>query len=163
MQDFVSTIGTVLQGSITVIAAMVAVMTYRYTRRQTALALINTNTNLANLVNSTVIGSEPARRTFASLQEPIVGTPDDALLFMYVNYVHNAFRMYRHGAVSRQVWTDTLGSCAGMLGRLRREQVQRLLSRGYEKSFQKAVLARWDAVASAGPAALPPRPMLRVA
>ncbi len=142
----IQTIGSLCQMSTAVIAAAIGLVTFRYTRRQNALALINQNNALANLVNSTIIQSEPARETLGKLHEFVVGCPDDAILFMYLNYVHNTFRMYGIGAVSPQVWNDTLESCANMVGRLRRDQVQRLLSRGYEQRFQAAVLARYDAV-----------------
>ena len=56
----------------------------------------------------------------------------------------NTFRMKHIGAVSAQVWQDTLASCAAMMGRLRRDQLEQLLSRGYERAFQAAVLARYD-------------------
>jgi hypothetical protein len=39
-----------------------------------------------------------------------------------------------------------------MMGRLRRDQLEGLLSRGYEPAFKRAVLARYDAIA------LPPPP-----
>jgi hypothetical protein len=132
----------------TLIAAGIGVMTFRYTQRQNALALINQNNALANLVNTTIIQSEPARETLGKLHDFIVGCPDDAVLFMYLNYVHNTYRMHQIGAVTGQVWLDTLGSCLAMIGQLRRDQVERLLSRGYEAGFQLAVLARYDAQAS---------------
>ena len=42
--------GTVCQAGTAVIAATIGVITYRYTRRQSALSLINQNNGLANLV-----------------------------------------------------------------------------------------------------------------
>ena len=137
--------GTVCQVCTAFIAAAVGVVTYRYTRRQSALALINQNNALANLVNTTIIQSEPARATLGKLQDFIVGCPDDAVLFMYLNYVHNTYRMHTIGAVSIQVWRDTLGSCGAMVAGLRRDQLERLLQRGYESAFQQAVLAQYDA------------------
>jgi hypothetical protein len=76
----------------------------------------------------------------------VVGCPDDAILFMYLNYVHNTFRTHQIGAVSAHVWRDTLASCVTMMGRLRRDQLEGLLSRGYEPAFKRAVLARYDAI-----------------
>src|SRR3954451_7590732 len=140
-------VGTVCQMCTAVIAAGIGVVTFRYTKRQSALALINQNNTLANLVNTTIIQSEQARATLGKLHDFVVGCPDDAVLFMYLNYVHNTYRMHQIGAVSGQVWGDTLNSCANMVGRLRREQVKRLLSRGYEVGFQVEVLARYDAMA----------------
>lgn len=127
-----------------VIAVVIGVMTFRYTRRQSALALINQNNTLANLVNTTVIQSAEAREAMGRLHDPIVGCPDDAVLFMYLNYVHNTYRTWRVGAISIQVWRDTLGSCATTMSRLERRQVERLLARGYEAAFKAAVLARYD-------------------
>jgi hypothetical protein len=138
-------IGSLCQVGTALIAAGIGVMTFRYTKRQSALALINQNNSLANLVNTTIIQSEAARETLGKLHDFVVGCPDDAVLFMYLNYVHNTYRMHQIGAVTRQVWLDTLGSCIAMIGRLRRDQVTRLLSRGYEAGFQHAVLARYDA------------------
>lgn len=138
-------VGALCQVCTALTAASIGLMTFRYTKRQSALTLINHNNALANLVNTTVIQSEQARETLGKLQDPIVGCPDDAVLFMYLNYVHNTYRMHRIGAVTEQVWQDTLGACAGMVSRLRREQVVRLLSRGYEAEFQSSVLARFDA------------------
>ena len=140
-------VGTACQMCTAVIAAGIGVVTFRYTKRQSALALINQNNTLANLVNATIIQSEHARETLGKLHDFVVGCPDDAVLFMYLNYVHNTYRMHQIGAVSAQVWGDTLSACANMVGRLRREQVKRLLSRGYEAAFQAQVLARYDAVA----------------
>ena len=141
-------VGSICQMSTALIAVAIAVITFRYTKRQSALALINQNNSLANLVNSTIIQSEQARETLGKLHDFIVGCPDDAVLFMYLNYVHNTFRMHQIGAVSDQVWQDTLASCAKMVGGLRRDQLERLLARGYERTFQAAVLARYDEVAS---------------
>ncbi len=47
-----SIIGPVCQMGTTVIAAAVGVVTFRYTRRQSALALINQTNNLANIVTA---------------------------------------------------------------------------------------------------------------
>lgn len=134
--------GPIFQMTTAFLAAVIAVITHRYTKRQSALALINQNNTLANLVNSTILQSEPARQTLGRLHNFVVGCPDDAILFMYLNYVHNTFRMRQIGAVSAQVWEDTLTSCVGMVARLRLDQVERLLARGYERGFQEAVLAR---------------------
>ena len=64
---------------------------------------------------------------------------------MYLNYVHNTFRMRRIGAVTNQVWQDTLTAATMLLSKLSRDQVERLLARGYERQFQLDVLARFDA------------------
>ncbi len=136
--------GSLCQIGTALIAAIIGTVTYRYTRRQSALALISQNNALANLVNTTVITSQEARDTFGRLGECIVGCPDDAVLLMYLNYVHNTYRMRQIGAVSTQVWQDTLTACVRMVGRLRREQVKRLLGLGYETGFQAAVLGGYD-------------------
>ncbi|MBV8915524.1 MAG: hypothetical protein JOZ05_21115 [Acetobacteraceae bacterium] len=140
-------VGTLCQMGTAVIAAGIGVVTFRYTKRQSALSLINQNNTLANLVNQTLINSEDARDTLGKLHDFIVGCPDDAVLFMYLNYVHNTYRMHQIGAVSLQVWRDTLAACGNMVGRLRREQLELLLSRGYEARFGAAVLARYDEMA----------------
>src|SRR5947209_10756589 len=142
-------VGTMCQMCTAVIAASIGVVTFRYTKRQSALALINQNNTLANLVNQTIINSEHARETLGKLHDFIVGCPEDAVLFMYLNYVHNTYRMHEIGAVSDQVWRDTLAACGNMVGRLRRQQVERLLARGYEVKFGQQVLARYDEVAPA--------------
>jgi hypothetical protein len=142
-------VGTLCQMCTAVIAASIGVVTFRYTKRQSALALINQNNTLANLVNQTIISSEHARETLSKLHDFVVGCPEDAVLFMYLNYVHNTYRMHQIGAVSDQVWGDTLAACANMVGRLRREQVELLLARGYEAGFGTEVLARYDEVAPA--------------
>jgi hypothetical protein len=136
--------GSFCQVGTALIAATIGAVTYRYTRRQSALALIGQNNALANLVNTTMINSHEARDVFGKLQDAIVGCPDDAVLLMYLNYVHNTYRMHQIGAVSAQVWRDTLNSCNAIVVRLRREQVQALLSRGYEAGFQHAVLTGYD-------------------
>jgi hypothetical protein len=138
-------LGTICQAGTAVIVSTIGVITYRYTRRQSALALINQNNGLANLVNTTIIQSEQARAALGKLHDSIVGCPDDAVLFMYLNYVHNTFRMHRIGAVTDQVWQDTLAACSCMLSRLTRGQVVSLLARGYERQFQLELLARFDA------------------
>ena len=146
-QDLIAAIqfaGSLCQVGTALIAAAIGVVTFRYTKRQSALVLINQNNALANLVNTTVINSEPARNALGKLQDCIVGCPDDAVLFLYLNYVHNTYRMHEIGAVGAQVWRDTLAACAGTMGGLRRDQVERLLARGYETRFQEAVLARHD-------------------
>ena len=106
--------GFICQICTTLIAAVIGMVTFRYTRRQNALTLINQNNSLANLVNSTVLQSERARQTLGKLHSFVVGCPDDAILFMYLNYVHNTFRTHQIGAVSAHVWRDTLASCVTM-------------------------------------------------
>ena len=66
---------------------MIGLVTFRYTRRQNALTLINQNNSLANLVNSTILQSEQAGQTLGKLHSFVVGCPDDAILFMYLNYI----------------------------------------------------------------------------
>ncbi len=67
--------GSMCQVCTALTAAAIGLMTFRYTRRQSALTLINHNNSLANLVNTTVINSENARVTLGKLQDPIVGLP----------------------------------------------------------------------------------------
>jgi hypothetical protein len=148
MPGFIQVIGLMSQMGTALIAAVIGMITFRYTKRQSALTLINQNNSLANLVNTTILQSEHARQTLGKLHSFVVGCPDDAILFMYLNYVHNTFRMRQIGAVSAQVWLDTLASCVTMMGRLRRDQLEGLLSRGYEAAFRSAVLARYDATAA---------------
>ena len=155
--ELLQVLSTAFQICTALIAVSIAVMTFRYTKRQSALTLINHNNQLANLVNSTIINSEEAREALGKLQSVIVGCPDDAVLFMYLNYVHNTYRMRRIGAVSPQVWKDTLASCVKMVSRLRREQLVLLLSRGYEGEFQSSVLARFDTTRGAPAASSSPR------
>ena len=116
--------GFICQICTTLIAAVIGLVTFRYTRRQNALTLINQNNSLANLVNSTILQSEQAQQTLGKLHSFVVGCPDDAILFMYLNYVHNTFRTHQIGAVSAHVWRDTLASCVTMMGRLRRDQLE---------------------------------------
>jgi hypothetical protein len=151
LAETVHLIGPARQMITATIAAFIGVITYRYTRRQNALALINHNNTLANQMNCTIIQSEEARQALGRLHDPVVGCPDDAVLFIYLNYVHNTFRMHRIGAVTAQVWRDTLAACVLMVGRLRPDQLERLLSRGYENDFRAAVLAGH----AAGPARRP--------
>ncbi len=140
-------IGFICQICTAFIAAVIGMVTFRYTKRQNALTLINQNNSLANLVNLAILQSEHARQTLGKLHNFVVGCPDDAILFMYLNYVHNTFRTYQIGAVSAHVWQDTLTSCVATVRRLRRDQLEGLLSRGYEPAFKRAVLARYDAIA----------------
>ena len=95
--------GSICQVVTAIIAVCIAVITYRYTRRQNALSLINHNNTLANLVNTTLIQSPQAREAMGRLHDPIVGDMDDAILFMYLNYVHNTFRTYQIGAITAPV------------------------------------------------------------
>lgn len=139
--------GLLCQMITAVIAVAIAVVTFRFTRRQNTLTLINQNNTLANLVNATLIQSPEARAALGKLHNFVVGCPDDAVLFMYLNYVHNTYRTYAVGAISEQVWADTLASCATMMSRLQRSQVEQLLSRGYEAPFRAALLARYDQAA----------------
>ena len=55
--------GFICQICTTLIAAVIGLVTFRYTRRQNALTLINQNNSLANLVNSTILQSEQAQQT----------------------------------------------------------------------------------------------------
>ncbi len=61
--------GLICQVGTALIAAAIGVVTFRYTKRQSALTLINHNNALANLVNSTIIQSEQARETLGKLQD----------------------------------------------------------------------------------------------
>src|SRR5690349_461269 len=91
--------GVACQIGTALIAVAIGMITHRYTKRQSAMALINQNNALANLVNSAILHSEHARETISRLHSFVVGCPDDAILFMYLNYVHNTFRMHQIGAV----------------------------------------------------------------
>ncbi len=106
--------------------------------------MLNQNNALASLTNTTLIQSTEARPALGRLSDPIVCEPDDAVIFMYLNYVHNTFRTYQIGAITTVVWTDTLASCVAHLARLERGQVERLLARGYERAFCTQVLAGFD-------------------
>ena len=71
--------GFICQICTTLIAAVIGLVTFRYTRRQNALTLINQNNSLANLVNSTILQSEQAQQTLGKLHSVVVGCPDDAI------------------------------------------------------------------------------------
>lgn len=156
--DALQLVGPACQMMTAAVAAAIGIITYRYTRRQNALTLINHNNMLANLMNSTIIQSEEARQALRRLHDPVVGCPDDAVLFIYLNYVHNTFRMHRIGAVTAQVWRDTLAACVAMTCRLNPDQLERLLSRGYEDGFRTALLA--GHAKTAAPRLRPARPRL---
>ena len=160
--ESIQLLGSVSQVCTALIAVGIATLTFRHQKRQGALTLINQTNAMANLVNSTVIQSPEARAALGRLQDPIVGCADDAVLFLYLNYVHNTYRTFVAGAIRRRVWSDTLDSCAAMLGRLRRDQVERLLSRGYETAFRHEVLGRYDRAQAAVPA-VGERPRLSLA
>ena len=68
-------LGTICQAGTAIIAATIGVITYRYTRRQSALSLINQNNGLANLVNSTIIQSEAARATLGNCRIALSAVP----------------------------------------------------------------------------------------
>jgi hypothetical protein len=89
----IQVVGATFQMATAVIAAIIGMITFRYTKRQSALALINENNSLANLVNATILQSEQARETLGRLHNFVVGCADDAILFMYLNYVHNTLTM----------------------------------------------------------------------
>jgi hypothetical protein len=150
-------VGTMCQMLTALVAVSIAAVTFRYTRRQSALTLINHNNQLANLVNTTIIHSEAAREALGKLNGFVLGCPDDAVMLMYLNYVHNTYRMRLIRAVSEQVWQDTLASCLAMVARLRRDQLERLLSRGYEAAFQQAILARHAEIPAPRPEMREPR------
>ena len=135
------------------IALSIGIATYRHQRRQNRMSLINESNALANHVNATVINHPAACAVLGRLRDPIVGCPDDAVLFMYLNWAHNVWRTYKVGAMRPQVWQDTLAGCVGTLSSLRRDQVVRLVPRGYERGFQNAVLGRYDAAETARPEA----------
>ena len=156
LHAFIQTAGSAGQLLTAGIAVLIAVATFRHQRQQSRRALINESNALANLVNATLVAQPAACAVLGRLQTPIVGCPDDAVLFMYLNWVHNTWRNRQAGAVGEQVWQDTLAGCTGTLLRLRRDQVARLLARGYEAGFQAAVLARHDAAKAAGPALVEP-------
>ncbi len=145
LSALLQTAGSVGQLLTAGIAVSIAVATFRHQRRQSRMSLINESNALANLVNTTVVNQPAACAVLGRLQDPIVGCPDDAVLFMYLNWAHNIWRTRSVGAISEQVWQDTLAGCIRTLARLRRDQVARLLARGYERGFQDAVLARHDA------------------
>jgi hypothetical protein len=65
-------VGTVCQMCTAMIAVAVGVITFRYTKRQSALTLINHNNGLANAVNSLVIASPEVRTVLGRLKDPIV-------------------------------------------------------------------------------------------
>ena len=136
------------------IAVAIGLATFRHQRRQSRMMLINEGNALANQVNATIVNQPGACAVLARLRDPIVGCPDDAVLFMYLNWAHNVWRTHRAGAMRAQVWQDTLAGCVGTLASLRRDQVVRLVSRGYERKFQDEVLARYDASAAGRPAAV---------
>ena len=154
LSAFLQTAGSVGQLLTAGIAVSIAVATFRHQRRQSRMSLINEGNALANLVNATVINQPAACAVLGRLRAPVVGCPDDAVLFMYLNWAHNAWRNHRVGVIRPQVLGDTLSGCAATLAGLRRDQVVRLMSRGYERKFQDAVLARYDAAAAARPAAV---------
>jgi hypothetical protein len=154
LSAILQTAGSVGQLLTAGIAVSIAVATFRHQRRQSRMALINESNALANIVNATVINQPAACAVLGRLRDPIVGCPDDAVLFMYLNWAHNMWRNYKVGAMRPQVWEDTLAGCIGTLAGLRRDQVVRLVSRGYERKFQDEVLARYDVTAAARPAAV---------
>lgn len=138
--------GAIAQTLTAVFALIVAVTTFKFTKKQNSLALINENNSLANQVNLAILSSTEAASTFARLRKPIVGSSDDAIIFMYLNYVHNTFRTKKIGAITPTVWTDTLKSCSLLLSSLPRDQVIALLSRGYESEFRSAILLEYDTI-----------------
>ena len=86
-------IGTLCQMCTAMIAAVIGMITFRYTRRQNALSLINHNNALANLVNSTILQSEqaqqgqnPTTRAIAGLKVHTVSDGDSLQSVAFASY-----------------------------------------------------------------------------
>lgn len=134
-----------LKAVTTWIEAAVSGVTPRHQRR---LAPLHGGGALTRLASATA--AAPARP-----HGPMPGNPDEAALLTCLASVHDAWRNRQARVIRDQVWRNALTGCEDMLVRLRRDQVERLLSRGYDRRFQTAVLVRYDMVqAKAAPAAV---------
>ncbi len=97
--EAVSAIGSLATASA---AVAIAIRAHMFAKRQTDLTLVNQNNSMANEFNQMMVNSESARQIMSKFRTPIIGSPHDAIMFMYLNYVHNAYRTNKTGANVRQ-------------------------------------------------------------
>jgi hypothetical protein len=139
-------VGAAGQAVTALLALLIALMTYRYTKRQNTITLIKYLNDMVNDFNKAVIGSEAAQHVVSGLRQPIVNQPDDSIVFLYLNFLHTSFRMAAAGLIESGLSDATMANGVHYLIKLKRDEIERFLSRGYEPAFRAAVLKSYDSL-----------------
>lgn len=109
-------------------------------RRSIALTIEHNNRNLVNLWNVELIKTDERMELARKLREPIVGQPEDQLLFIYVNYLSSRWYTCKKGLEDKNRWELQKKHAANWFVTLEKDQLERLLNFGYSAEFKKEIL-----------------------
>lgn len=91
--------------------------------------------------------SEAVRR----LREPVIGYPDDFIVFSYLNFLRTNRDMWRAKLIPKSVELAAIRNGAWWLAKLSRRDLDQLLTRGYDDDFRNQILLEYDKLPKPSP------------
>jgi hypothetical protein len=145
--EWVGAVGQILTA---VIAAGIAWVAFRHSERTMQMTCQRELHDMVNNWNRMVIYSESTIGVVGQLREPVLGYPDDSIIFSYLNFLRANFEGLKAGLISRESETVAISNGVNWLSKLGREVLEKFLSRGYGTEFRTRILNEFDRTTSAG-------------
>lgn len=114
-------------------------MTYRYTKRQTAVAMLAALNSSWNQNNSLILMSEAARDASEQFRTPVRSTPFDAMVFNYLNTYEQTFNLHNIGIINERDYQIHMFNAVNTFSKVSDVELNQFLNRGYSESFKEAL------------------------
>jgi hypothetical protein len=144
--EWVGAVGQILTA---VLAASIAYLAFRHTDKTMQMTCQRELHDMVNNWNRMVIYSEATIKAVGPLREPVLGYPDDSIIFSYLNFLRANFEGSKAGLISRESERVAIGNGVNWLSKLGRPTLESFLKRGYGTEFRDRILAEFDRITSA--------------
>jgi hypothetical protein len=102
--------------------------------------------DMINSWNRMILQNDATIEAALRLREPVVGHPDDSIVYSYLNYLRANFDMHRGDLISDESEKIAIGNGVKWLSKLGREPLEEYLSRGYDTQFQDRIRREFEKV-----------------
>jgi len=136
-------VGALGQIMTALVATYVAYITYRYTKRQSNATIIKNLNDMVNEFNKACM-LETNKEAVAIFRKSIIDPSTDALVFIYLNFLHTTHAMHRGKLIANDSYLSTMTNGISFLQNIDKGDLEKFLSRGYEYDFKEKVLEMFN-------------------
>ena len=123
-----------------------AVAVVIYTKKSVKTTATKSLIDMVNDWNAFAVSTPDHVKALAEFRAPVVGHPQDSIVFSYINYLHASFVMRAEGLIPAENEQKVIKNGARWLSPLGRERLEQYLKRGYDEPFKKRVLDEFDKI-----------------
>jgi hypothetical protein len=134
-------VGAVGQALTAGVAALIAYLAFRHSKRSMQMNCQKELHDMVSNWNRMILHSDATIAAANRMREPVLGHPDDSIIFSYLNFLRANFEMSNARLISTETERVAIGNGVNWLSKLGPEVLSKYLSRGYDTQFRDRILA----------------------